>query len=1179
MAQEPFAAVLEYLRRVCAKQELRNLADADLLERFVTNREDAAFAVLVQRHGPMVLAVCQRVLGDHHNAEDAFQATFVVLVRRAAAIRREAPLSNWLYAVAQRVALKARAKLAARQSRQRELSDMPRAEPLDELTWQELRPVLDEEIARLPQKCRAAIVLCYFEGKSYDQAAQELGWPKSSLASRLARGRELLRQRLVKRGIALSVGALTTALTEKTAGAAVGAMLTIKTAKAAAGLAAGKTVAETILSAHAIALAEEVMRGMFAINVKLVVVVLALGFAVGGAGVAGYQGLGGRGNGGEPGPAPATIQIAPLENTAVAKQQKQEAPAVDLYGDPLPTGALARLGTARWRHGGITGFVVYLPDGKRLISASHDGVFHVWEYPSGKEIQRFGPGVQEPVPPPIRFRDFAIPVAVSADCKILAYYHDESEVRVYEVSTGKTLATLKHKGRISSQLAISPDGQHVAVRSFRGLVTIWDWRVQQTQEIDVQHGAMFPNSSPLIYAPDGKLLAMTCNELGDNNMPKSTIKLVDPAKSKDEQIRTLEFDGPTFVHDLNLTFSPNGKMLACCDIMTRALHVVDVEAGKQIGKFKVKGDIRNGVAAVAFSRDSKSIIARSLYDQSVRVWDVNTGEELRSFAPVAQLEPPDYQGITPPALSPDGSVLALAGIDHSLRFLALGTGKEVHGDTANSMAVTALGWAADGKRLWAQSYGKSLWQWDGTTGKPLNPVPLPVNSFNAALSADGKSIATAPIGDKPGKIIAIDTGKQVGQVRPTANDEQSRPTHMVFSADGLLLAVRWEDRQKLEIYSAAHDKLLFTLDISTANQTGSGQSAFLRWAAMLFSPDSKYVAAYSAPGVLSVWATVNGRRLADLPTTDAAPLAAAFAFSPDSRSIALKKRAGNVVLWELATCKERRNFTPRKAFIPSLEPFVLNGYGMTVPSAPPAMNLAFSTKGDLLAHGAADGIIRVWLVDTGQELASLSGHSGVINALAFSPGGKTLASASADTTILTWDLRAALAKRLPQRVFTDMELETSWDTLASDDAQLAFTTICQLAAASKDTVTFLRTHLKPATLPDSKRVEELLAQLDAKQFQLRQKATGELLQLGDQIVPALDKALAANPPLEAKQRLEALRGKLTGMILEGERLRGFRAVEVLELIGTPEARAVLQALADGAPGALLTVSAQAALKR
>jgi RNA polymerase sigma factor (sigma-70 family) len=163
------------LRRVRALPEGAEVTDRALLERFVAERADTAFEMLMQRHGPMVLGVCQRVASDAHAAEDAFQATFLVLARRAHAIRNHASLGGWLFGVAQRIACKARAQAAARRERERRAAAMPDNQPLDELTWQELREVLDAEISRLPEKYRASVVLCGLEGKSHAQAAQELG--------------------------------------------------------------------------------------------------------------------------------------------------------------------------------------------------------------------------------------------------------------------------------------------------------------------------------------------------------------------------------------------------------------------------------------------------------------------------------------------------------------------------------------------------------------------------------------------------------------------------------------------------------------------------------------------------------------------------------------------------------------------------------------------------------------------------------------------------------------------------------------------------------------------------------------------------------------------------------------------------------------------------------------------
>ncbi|HLN28755.1 MAG TPA: sigma-70 family RNA polymerase sigma factor [Gemmataceae bacterium] len=283
MGQDTLNDVLRHLRRLCEAEDTRDLHDSELLKRFLERHEETAFAILVGRHGPMVLGVCQRILHDSHAAEDAFQATFLVLVRRSAAIRKRGSVGSWLHGVAQRIALRARAQSAAQRDRIRRFDPIPRADTLDELSWQELRTVLDEEIGALAEKYRAPVVLCCLEGKSYDQAARELGWPKSSLANRLTQARGVLRKRLVQRGIFLSAATLAAGLTERVTGAALPALLTIHTVKAATLYSAGKITAGVSVSSQAITLAEEVMKGMFGFKAKIAAGFLTALILAGGA--------------------------------------------------------------------------------------------------------------------------------------------------------------------------------------------------------------------------------------------------------------------------------------------------------------------------------------------------------------------------------------------------------------------------------------------------------------------------------------------------------------------------------------------------------------------------------------------------------------------------------------------------------------------------------------------------------------------------------------------------------------------------------------------------------------------------------------------------------------------------------------------------------------------------------
>jgi RNA polymerase sigma factor (sigma-70 family) len=179
-----------------ASAALDEATDRHLLRRYVRNRDEEAFAVLLRRYGPMVMGVCRRVLAQAEEAEDAFQATFLVLLRRASSISQPELLGNWLYGVACRIARKARAQSTRRAQQERPVPAMPTTDPMMEAAWRELHATLDEELQQLPAKYRAPLVLCYLEGLSNKEAARRLGWPIGSISYRLARGREMLRDRL-----------------------------------------------------------------------------------------------------------------------------------------------------------------------------------------------------------------------------------------------------------------------------------------------------------------------------------------------------------------------------------------------------------------------------------------------------------------------------------------------------------------------------------------------------------------------------------------------------------------------------------------------------------------------------------------------------------------------------------------------------------------------------------------------------------------------------------------------------------------------------------------------------------------------------------------------------------------------------------------------------------------------
>jgi RNA polymerase sigma factor (sigma-70 family) len=276
--------ILRLIGRMVASRGPGDAPDRQLLERFVHQADESAFQTLVQKYGALVLSVCTRVLRSEHDVEDAFQATFLVFVRKAGSIRTPELLGPWLYGVAYRTALKAKAAALKRRRLEKPLVEIASPPVADDLSWRDLRRVLDEEVNRLPLKYRMPFVLCYFEGKTNEQAAEMLGCPQGTVFSRLAWARDHLRRQLSRRGLAPSVAALAALLSQGTASAAVPTSLVDFTSRAALAFAAGGPAPAGTISPPA-ALAEGVLRAMFLTRLKIAVVVL-LAVAVAGAAAA-----------------------------------------------------------------------------------------------------------------------------------------------------------------------------------------------------------------------------------------------------------------------------------------------------------------------------------------------------------------------------------------------------------------------------------------------------------------------------------------------------------------------------------------------------------------------------------------------------------------------------------------------------------------------------------------------------------------------------------------------------------------------------------------------------------------------------------------------------------------------------------------------------------------------------
>jgi RNA polymerase sigma factor (sigma-70 family) len=774
MAQSALGEVLRFIHTACAMQGTCDLTDRELLERFLSNRDESAFTFLVRRHGPTILGVCRRLLGDAHEAEDVFQATFLVLVRRARYIRRKESVGSWLYGVAQRISLRARAQTAARRHREGEAGNMAGARSVDDVTLQELRSALDEEIGSLPEKYRAPIVLCHLEGNSYDQAARELRCAKTSLVRRLNHARDMLRQKLVRRGITLTVGALATSLSQMAAAAPMPVSLTIKTVKAGALVAAGKSVAGGCLSAGALALANQTMIGMPGIK-GMLVLMLTLGLVLGGS-LAGYGLLAEK----ETPVTAAQAQPPALKDDRIAGAKTT--PGTDRYGDPLPEGASARLGTVRFNHGHRLNSLFFLPDGKTLVSEGF-GRIRVWDAASGKELRQFS-----------TVDAYAGKAALSADGRLLTLLSQESSVdtvRTWDLAQGKEVSTVPLPVRrggfdVWHQNAISPDGQLCAIT--------------------------LPKQIRVFDSANGKELFTLPNEDGDKGRAvvfAGNDRLVTADKKHLVQVWDARTGRPIreFAHgspaDI-LAASADGARLVTLEHHTYAIdrmldkdlaHVWDLNTGTQIHAFAAPP--KSWYMDVRFSADGKILFASSSGEKKgsgLTVWDLVTGNKIHELVDGYAL-----------AASPDGSRIATGW--HKFNLVDMKTGRiNAFNDSRDAFAGEVF-LSPTGDRAHTVGYS-SFSDWDAATGNRLHTAE--VRLFNSGLphprhSPDGRYALFFEGNYSALQIIVWDVigRKRLDTLRPPGANQGITT---VFSPDSSVLATHHQN--VVRIWSVATGKEL-----------------------------------------------------------------------------------------------------------------------------------------------------------------------------------------------------------------------------------------------------------------------------------------------------------------------------------------------------------------------------------
>jgi RNA polymerase sigma factor (sigma-70 family) len=1118
--------VLRHLRKLVGSPAAED-SDGRLLDRFLAQRDEAAFAALLARHGPMVWSVCRRLLPQSHDAEDAFQATFLVLVRRARSLDRRGSLAGWLHAVAGRVALRARSSHARERPLTEEVPAMNPTDPTAAAARQELRTLIDEELRRLPEKYRGPVLLCDVQGRTHEDAARQLGYPPGSMSWRLARGRELLRHGLERRGVTLPAALLAALLAEE-ATAAVPAALAEATARAALLMAAGTAGA---LAPSVAALVDGTTRALTVARLKLVAVLLALGLLVAGAGVATQRAL----TAGRPAPASPGEQAENDEPAPPAPPVEKPAPRMDAPGDPLPPGAVARLGTLSLRPmDAITAFT-FSADGKLLAIGGglNDEWLQIWTVDTGKFVRRLP-------------ESGVTALAFSPNGKILAVAARSAAaaspmIRFWDLELDKELCHSDKLDSYPSALAFAPDSKKLFARD-ENRFSVWDvedameMREHKQQDAGANGFVLSPDrkwsesisfkgqnggANGFVLSPDGKTLAAITEE------GKRVIVL-----GNDLGERFL-FGQPSSPFTFTaVAFSPDGKLLAA-GTSVGSVFLREAASGKELPAVEQPG--KADIVQLAFTADGKELLALDRL-QRMRAWEAATEYGLkRDFA-----MPGDF--LLAAVFSPDRKLLALADRrdfhdQHVLRILDLATGKDHLRLVGHDSGVCSVAFSPDSKALASTSRDGVTVLWDLATLRERWRVESK-NDYGgaAAFSSSGKLLG-APGTSGRVELFDLDTGKS----RQTFGPASEYCRSLALTPDGQSLAIVGNG-----------------LRLSFWNPDGLSQGATdINATQVAVDELGRFAAAVPGGGWLRDPARPLEPRL--LSITDVRD-PTCVALARDGTTLAVGSEGdGMIFLFDPATGRERARLAHKKERLRSV---------------------ALSRNGQVVAAGDSRGTVRLYHAKTGKKLISLAGHVGPVLSLAFSPDGQRLASGSGDTTVLLWDLTRVW--QVEFEVSGGEALASLWDDLASPDDLLVHRATVFLVDKPAQSVAFIKERVKLVTSDQEERLRRAIADLKDEDFKVRERALEELRRFGSEAVPLLRELqrTATDPRLQAR-----LRAFLTIAELEGvtpsppEFSRPVRAVAVLETIGTPEAHEMLEDLAKGAPSARLTEAAQAALER
>lgn len=1038
--------------------------DAALLAAFAATRDEGAFAEVVRRHARMVRGTARRVAGEA-DADDVAQAAFLILARKAG--HGWGPtVGPWLYRVTARLARKARTRAARRPGPVAAEPTDPAADPCRQLLWGEVQAALDEALARLPERLRAPLVLCLLEGHTRDEAAAALGLTPDAVKGRIERGRARLRADLAARGVTLTA-ALAGALV---AGPDGRAEFVTETARFAADHLAGGSLPPAVRDLVPLA------RGK-AVVLLLATVVASVTFLAGSA----------------PEPPAAPPQPRPV----VASP----APGTDSYGDPLPPGAVARMGTARLRHGEWVRSVAFAPDGTELASAAFDDTVRVWDRATGRERVRLKGPFTEP-----HF------VAYAAGGKHLVTAEGwyprtgPNPVRVWDARSGELVRTIVGDGpRSDDAAAVSPDGATLAC-AIRGRVTLAPCGPGgRSGEVTPGGGRKVCH---LAFSPDGTKLAVSTGRTFTGNTPPTEpfgVRVFDLDRPGEPAWRR---EGTS--HDVvdrfpTAAFSPDGHLLLVSFNYKEQPVLFDARTGAEVRQLVGP---RVAVHPALFLPGGR--VFTNALDGSAVVWDTVTGR------PVADWPGEWLDVLGGAALAPDGRTVATAG-QRAVGLWDAATGRPTNSADGPLGSVDRVVPFPDGRRVLTGSYWDAVSGarvWEAATGRPVAALPRPATAV--ALAPDGAAVAAGYFRGTP-ELLDPATGRVVRR----AGGDPCFLDSLAYGLGGeVLVGCGWTGTA-VRVWDA---RTLAPRPNIGSFPNGGGPRA------VAVTPGVRELVTAGLDGQVRVWDLSTGAPVRQFPVGGRGDYR--LAVTPDGRfavtALAVERygfSAGGQVpspdiqVWELATGATRQTLP-----------------GSTAGTS----GLAVAPGGRAVGAAGGDGVVREYELATGQVRAVFRGHDGPVRAVAYSPDGRRLYSGGSDTTVLAWDLVGPAGGPTP----TPGAL---WAALLDPDPAAADRAMRHLLSAPGAVADLVR-RVEAMPAPDLSRVAGLVAGLDGPGFAAREAAGKELEQLGRAAIPALRAAVRATPSAEARARLEEILRRVDRPTVAGEDLRRVRAVEVLERV-------------------------------